>query len=139
MVENQFSVQTKIVSLSEAEKMLPFVQRTLRELQELHQAIQLVDDIEVELDEESDIELQSVSGMKREYHKLHYLFYSKLELMESKGCIVKDLEHGLIDFRSEFEGKNIFLCWQQGEKSVQHWHSAESGFIGRKKIVDLTK
>jgi len=31
------------------------------------------------------------------------------------GCLVKDLEMGLVDFYGSHEGKTVFLCWQFGE------------------------
>lgn len=59
-----------------------------------------------------------------------------LEEIESVGCQVKSLEHGLIDFPATRKGKQVFLCWKLGERKVAYWHSIESGFAGRKPIEE---
>ena len=53
------------------------------------------------------------------------------------GVEVKDPDRGLIDFRSERRGRELYLCWQLGEGSrITFWHDLESGFAGRKIIED---
>jgi len=54
--------------------------------------------------------------------------------IESFGCIVKDIDLGLLDFPSTRDGEPIFLCWKAGEPSVCLWHSADEGFRERKPI-----
>ncbi len=55
--------------------------------------------------------------------------------IESYGCIVKDLDLGLLDFPWEREGEIVFLCWKAGETTVGHWHAANEGFAQRKPLV----
>jgi len=50
------------------------------------------------------------------------------------GCIVKDLDSGLVDFPTVFHGREVYLCWKLGEPGVQFWHGVEEGFQGRKPI-----
>lgn len=59
-----------------------------------------------------------------------------LALIERFGAIVTDLDQGLIDFPSQYEGRDVRLCWKLGEPSVAHWHGADEGFAGRKPIDD---
>ena len=54
-------------------------------------------------------------------------------LLES-GCIVKDIDRGLIDWYAKVDGRDVFLCWKLGEKEVQFWHDLEAGFAGRHPI-----
>ncbi len=49
---------------------------------------------------------------------------------------IKDLDRGLIDFPSLREGKEIFLCWENGEPDIEFWHDLEAGFAGRQRIED---
>ena len=51
-----------------------------------------------------------------------------------KGIIVRDLERGLVDFPSHREGRDIFLCWVQGEEQIGYWHGTEEGFGSRKRL-----
>ena len=50
------------------------------------------------------------------------------------GCVVKDLEMGLVDFYGKHEGKTVFLCWQFGEAAVIHYHALDSGFESRQRL-----
>ena len=52
------------------------------------------------------------------------------------GCICKGVEQGLIDFPCLLGAEVVFLCWQIGESSVNHWHRIEDGFAGRKPLLD---
>ncbi len=54
--------------------------------------------------------------------------------IESFGCIVKDIDLGLLDFPSSSEGEPIYLCWRIGERRIQYWHHADEGFSERKEL-----
>ncbi len=56
------------------------------------------------------------------------------ERIDERGCLVKDLDTGLIDFPTRFRGEEVCLCWKLGERSIQFWHGANEGFRGRKPI-----
>lgn len=56
--------------------------------------------------------------------------------INSYGCICKGVEQGLIDFPCMLGAEVVFLCWQIGESSVNHWHRIEDGFAGRKPLLD---
>ena len=53
------------------------------------------------------------------------------------GAEVKDPEQGLIDFRTQRRGREVYLCWKLGEGDrISFWHDIEAGFAGRKIIED---
>jgi hypothetical protein len=53
------------------------------------------------------------------------------------GAEVKDPEQGLIDFRTQRRGREVYLCWKLGEGDrISFWHDLEAGFAGRKIIED---
>lgn len=54
--------------------------------------------------------------------------------IESFGCMVKDIDLGLVDFPSAREGEQIYLCWKAGERSITHYHGIEEGFRDRKPL-----
>lgn len=60
-----------------------------------------------------------------------------VERMNAMGCLVKDLEAGLVDFYAVQEDEPVFLCWQFGEPAVTHWHGLEDGFAGRQPIEGI--
>jgi len=54
--------------------------------------------------------------------------------LEDKGCILKGVEQGLVDFLALREGKEIYLCWKAPEKEIRFWHDLDAGFAGRQPI-----
>lgn len=50
------------------------------------------------------------------------------------GVVVKDVNAGLLDFLSERNGRDVYLCWRYGEARVSHYHELHTGFAGRQEI-----
>ena len=57
-----------------------------------------------------------------------------IEAVQEYGCVVKDLDIGLLDFPTVFRGREVYLCWKLGEPVIAYWHGAGEGFAGRKEI-----
>jgi hypothetical protein len=57
-----------------------------------------------------------------------------LERLTTLGVLVKDMEHGLIDFPALRDGRIILLCWRMDEPTVAYWHEVDSGFGGRRPL-----
>jgi hypothetical protein len=51
-----------------------------------------------------------------------------------RGCLIKDLDRGLVDFYALAGDRLIFLCWQVGEPEIGHWHTLQAGFTGRQPL-----
>jgi len=58
-----------------------------------------------------------------------------IERIEHVGCIVKDIDLGLIDFPSIRHGRTIYLCWKADEPEIAHWHDLDVGFSGRQRLT----
>lgn len=50
------------------------------------------------------------------------------------GCLIKDLDVGLVDFPAILRGEEVYLCWKLGEERIEYWHRVHEGFVGRKLI-----
>jgi hypothetical protein len=57
-----------------------------------------------------------------------------IERVHGHGCLVKDLDLGLVDFPTLYKGEEVYLCWKLGEPAIEWWHGVHEGFQGRKKI-----
>jgi hypothetical protein len=57
-----------------------------------------------------------------------------IEQVQETGCVLKDLDTGLIDFPTLFRGVEVYLCWKLGETGIRYWHGMDEGFRGRKAI-----
>lgn len=61
---------------------------------------------------------------------------SALEVIQETGCVVKDLDMGLLDFPTLYRGREVYLCWKLGEPAIRYWHGTDEGFASRKAIDD---
>jgi hypothetical protein len=57
-----------------------------------------------------------------------------IEKVQEVGCLVKDLDVGLVDFPTLYRGQEVCLCWKLGEKTIDFWHGMDEGVRGRKAI-----
>ena len=55
----------------------------------------------------------------------------ELQAME---IVLRDLDRGLVDFPSMRDGREIFLCWEEGEAEIAFWHDLDSGYGGRRPL-----
>jgi hypothetical protein len=57
-----------------------------------------------------------------------------IEAVQETGCLIKDLDIGLVDFPTLHKGVEVYLCWKLGEPAIEFWHGVDEGFRGRKPI-----
>lgn len=50
------------------------------------------------------------------------------------GCRVTDVEMGLVDFPSQVNGQDVYLCWQMNEGAVAYYHGLDEGYAGRRPL-----
>jgi hypothetical protein len=60
---------------------------------------------------------------------------SMMELRELE-VVLRDLDRGLLDFPSLRDGREVYLCWQEGEDAIGFWHEPDAGFAGRRPLDD---
>lgn len=58
-----------------------------------------------------------------------------LQSLHDAGCVIKDIDSGLVDWYARKDGRDVFLCWKLGEKQVSHWHDLQAGFAGRRPVA----
>ncbi len=124
-------------TLEEIEELLPIVEKMVLKLQVLDTAIEMLESVELEIDEENRGHVQYMIKFNKEFHKLCYKYYHLAEKLELKGVILQDIEEGIVDFPYIYRGKRVMLCWRSGEDKIGHWHEVDECYEGRKKIVDL--
>jgi hypothetical protein len=56
--------------------------------------------------------------------------------MRELDVVLRDLDRGLLDFPSLREGREVYLCWQEGEDAIRFWHEPDAGFGGRRPLDD---
>ncbi len=51
--------------------------------------------------------------------------------IQAHGVVIKDVNAGLLDFLSERNGRDVYLCWKYGEAKIEYYHELHTGFAGR--------
>jgi hypothetical protein len=75
-----------------------------------------------------------LSELRAQHQQLAETFKSALSRILETGCVVKDLELGLLDFPSLINNEEVFLCWKLGEDRIRFYHRQDEGFAGRKPL-----
>lgn len=57
-----------------------------------------------------------------------------IQAIQRHGCLLKDLDRGLLDFYAISGDRLIFLCWHLGEADITHWHPLEGGVSARQPL-----
>jgi hypothetical protein len=73
-------------------------------------------------------------GKKKRREAVALQLKETVETIHQWGCLVKDLDLGLIDFPTLWKGQEVYLCWKLGERGIHFWHGVDEGFRGRKPI-----
>jgi hypothetical protein len=131
---------TRYFTLQQAERLLPEVETALREaifLKEQHQQAeqQLRASTErVTMMGGMDFDRGAFLDQRARREASALRLKEVLERIQEFGCLVKDLDTGLIDFPTLFHGQEVYLCWRLGETGIAYWHKVEDGFRGRQPI-----
>lgn len=54
--------------------------------------------------------------------------------IRERGILVKGMEPGLVDFPHLRDGRQVYLCWREGEPAISFWHDIDAGFAGRQPL-----
>jgi hypothetical protein len=72
--------------------------------------------------------------LERDLRQLALRIAAGVRQINQLGVEIKDLDHGLIDFPSELNGRVVYLCWHLGEDHIAFWHDLDSGYLGRQPL-----
>lgn len=82
----------------------------------------------------ANAEMPEVWELAAEADRLWHQLQQQIAAVERFGCLVKDVQKGLVDFFAVRETEAVFLCWQLGEAKVSHWHPVDEGYAGRRPV-----
>lgn len=130
----------KRFTVAEAEGLLPKIEKKIREAvflksqyEDAERSIQSFGQ-RVAMQGGMAIDRDAVLRQRAERDLLGEDLKASVEQIHEYGCLIKDLDIGLIDFPTLFHGKEVYLCWKLGETGISHWHGVDEGFAGRKLI-----
>jgi hypothetical protein len=127
-------------TLAQAQRLIPRVDRLLRDALETKSAY---DEAEKQIHSFQERVMmmggvtmdrdRAVEARKRRDESAAQL-RNAIEQVQETGCLIKDLDIGLIDFPTTYRGVEVYLCWKLGEEGIGFWHGVDEGFRGRKPI-----
>ena len=123
---------SEYITLEKADGLIGHVKPLLESARRLKREIEMIAagyDYDTTLLEHEKPRLNALAGRLAE----------KLERLEELGCYVRDLDIGIVDFLSQFEGRDVFLCWKLGEAKIGHWHEVDENFSQRQPVLDLNQ
>ncbi len=140
-------MEPKFFSVEEAEKELPEIKKKLDKVFSLNNSIK---DISKDVQELVNIWGDEIFDARHVDNKFYMEkinrraslieeIQSAVDEINSIGCIVKDVDLGLVDFFHKKDNEVVFLCWRYGEERIGHWHYANAGFASRRPIEELVK
>jgi hypothetical protein len=123
---------THYFTVAEANALLPQVKLVIGELLDARQRI---------LDAQPDLwpvleKAIGNGGSKKAGELLHDFrrVEESVRALNKMGCVLKDINTGLVDFPTIRNGREVLLCWRYDEPEIGFWHDPESGFAGRQPL-----
>ena len=80
------------------------------------------------------VSYEKTARMRLDRNRSEETVRSALEQIQSTGCVVKDLDIGLLDFPARINNREVYLCWRLGEDRIRFYHAQDEGFSSRKPI-----
>ncbi|HWF39387.1 MAG TPA: DUF2203 domain-containing protein [Candidatus Acidoferrales bacterium] len=132
--------ESKIFSLTEAERLRSQLEPVLIEAMELRRKLGELDEQLSAVAEKIQrsggllVNYEQTARVRLERNRQEESLRAALERIHATGCIVKDLDVGLLDFPSRLNNEDVYLCWRLGEDRIRFYHRQDEGFAGRKPI-----
>ena len=115
----------------EAQELLPQLREWLERLNRLREDLQRYEKrLGGMTDQGHDVGGNMVNSWIRTLAEMQ----SILAEFQRRDIQIKDLARGLVDFPAIINGREVFLCWESDEETVEFWHDLETGFSGREKL-----
>jgi hypothetical protein len=80
------------------------------------------------------VRYEEAARWRAEHDHLSAAIHTAVERIQSTGCVVKDLDSGLLDFPARLRDEDIYYCWRLGEDRIRFYHRQDEGFASRKPI-----
>ena len=129
----------RFFTVEEASRTLPLVKRIVEDLVRDHRAWEeKVREFELATVGSSPEHPDAIADLLQiEAQRLARDIEGYIAELSDLGVICKGMDTGLVDFRGQIDGRDVFYCWKLGEPSVQYWHEIDAGFVGRQRLHPL--
>jgi hypothetical protein len=131
----------KLFSLNEASGLIPTLELLVRDLQACVNTLRTrVAELHGDGPALEELALGAIVERYPELKDTATRMAAIAQEIESHGCLLKDIDLGLIDFPWALDDDHVvFLCWQSGEPAIASWHPVEGGFGERQPLPGVAK
>jgi len=130
-------MNAKVLTIEEVNRVLPQVKKIFARAKELRADISSrgidYEFLQIGTDEGGGA-TGTQSRIRTELEQLMQEFQQCAHALDTLGAHVKGFDPGVVDFFSIRDGRVVFLCWQEGEDEVSHWHELDAGFAARQPL-----
>ena len=120
-------------TLDEANALVPWLAETFRKLELVRQEYVTLQERISELAKRSGSD-DETAQLAASAELLARQIEEVVEEILDRGIIVRDVATGLVDFPSQREGREVYLCWIGGEERIDFWHETNRGFSHRERL-----
>ena len=132
--------EPKLFSLSEAERARKQVEPLLieamegrRQMADFEESLSAIAN-RIQIMGGVTIDYDGAARLRSDLNRVVAKVKEAIDQIQATGCIVKDLDSGLVDFPSIIKNEEVYLCWRLGEDRIRFYHRQDEGFAGRKPI-----
>ena len=139
-------MESKIIGIDEANRMLPLLRQIVHDIMShWEKIIQKRTQLECM---EKGVDPSGKGGAPKGHtgelaqslkFELNYLIdkiNNYIREVEELGCFVEEFKRGIVNFPSLYNGRKVFLCWKPEEPTVSHWHELDETYNDRVPIRD---
>src|SRR6202165_3691999 len=65
---------------------------------------------------------EKLAAVRMQHEQLAETLKSALNRILETGCLIKDLDVGLLDFPAVINKQDVYLCWKLGEDRIRFYH-----------------
>jgi hypothetical protein len=77
---------------------------------------------------------EKLAAIRVKQQQLSETLKTALNRILETGCLIKDLDMGLLDFPAVINQQDVYLCWKLGEDRIRYYHRQDEGFASRKPL-----
>jgi len=128
----------KTFSLKEANALIPEIEKRLKRLQtkrevytRLHDALFVRELVAAAEKTNGILENDDLEANIHDLEQAIEDLAKDVEAIFEKGCFLRSIEKGRVDFPADFENKRIFWSWETGEAKIRYYRHPKSPFSER--------
>lgn len=121
-------------TLAEAESLIPELEKIFQAIREINPKAEAKMRLIEKMEADGSPKLADLAIERAQLEFLVNGMNAWFQGIMDLGAMPKGIDPALVDFPCRIDGREIYLCWVLGEKTITHYHGLEEGFAGRRPL-----